>query len=648
MKRKVLLIEPNYKNKYPPIGLMKLASYHRMLGDDVRFFKGDLKQLVIDEIYDELIFKLNKIDNSIFWKQYQPKIREYIVKGSLSILDDLSSLSEKNSPIIKEWFKYYSNYYRKGTYKSNPKWDRVCITTLFTFHWKVTVETIKFAKYFAKDPNEIWIGGVLATVLSKEVKKETGITPYKGLLNKKGILDNNDIIIDTLPLDYSILGEIDYEYTENNAYYGYMTRGCVRKCEFCVVWKLEPKFDKHVPLDTKVNDTAKEFGEKRNLLLLDNNVLASKYFPEIIKEIKNNGFQRGSTYIEPNSLEIAIKNLKSGKNDYSYLRNTYKLYNSLLSKSKGSDKQLVYDLLKENNLLTLYTAEKKSVLSVYPDLAKLYDKYRNKTSKLRYVDFNQGLDARLMTEEKMKLLSEISIKPLRIAFDSLDFKDVYEQSIVWAAKYKIPELSNYLLYNFNDRPEELYLRLDLNVNYCEELDIDIFSFPMKYLPIDMDRFYMNRDYIGIHWNRKFLRAVQAILNSTKGKIGRGLSFFKKAFGRDLDEYFELLYMPETYLIYRYFFEHIGYIQEWKKDFSIKNLNSNELVEAKRIIENNDFSNIDSLTSNSKILKLLNHYSIIKRESVTDPKSKLYKLKKKYDTSGSVLDEVENYKNSFVS
>ena len=43
MKRKVLLIEPDYKNKYPPLGLMKLAMYFRQCGDDVRFYKGRFK-----------------------------------------------------------------------------------------------------------------------------------------------------------------------------------------------------------------------------------------------------------------------------------------------------------------------------------------------------------------------------------------------------------------------------------------------------------------------------------------------------------------------------------------------------------------------------------------------------------------------------
>jgi hypothetical protein len=42
-KLKILLIEPNYSNKYPPIGLMKLSTYHKNLGHEVVFYKGELK-----------------------------------------------------------------------------------------------------------------------------------------------------------------------------------------------------------------------------------------------------------------------------------------------------------------------------------------------------------------------------------------------------------------------------------------------------------------------------------------------------------------------------------------------------------------------------------------------------------------------------
>ena len=56
--RKVLLLEPNYKNKYPPIGLMKLATYFRLRGDDVVFYKGDLKEFIIRQITEECIEQL--------------------------------------------------------------------------------------------------------------------------------------------------------------------------------------------------------------------------------------------------------------------------------------------------------------------------------------------------------------------------------------------------------------------------------------------------------------------------------------------------------------------------------------------------------------------------------------------------------------
>ena len=36
----ILLVEPDYDNKYPPIGLMKIATYYKSKGDYVEFYKG--------------------------------------------------------------------------------------------------------------------------------------------------------------------------------------------------------------------------------------------------------------------------------------------------------------------------------------------------------------------------------------------------------------------------------------------------------------------------------------------------------------------------------------------------------------------------------------------------------------------------------
>ncbi len=93
-----------------------------------------------------------------------------------------------------------------------------------------------------------------------------------------------------------------------------------------------------------------------------------------------------------------------------------------------------------------------------------------------------------------------------------------------SVQHGMKDFSNYLLYNFTDKPTDLYHRMRINVDLCEQLNVSIYSFPMKYHPISGEHSH-DRDYIGQYWNRKYIRAVQAILNATKGKIGRGVSFF---------------------------------------------------------------------------------------------------------------------------
>jgi hypothetical protein len=38
----ILLVEPAYYTRYPPLGLLKLASYHRLEGDTVELVRGCL------------------------------------------------------------------------------------------------------------------------------------------------------------------------------------------------------------------------------------------------------------------------------------------------------------------------------------------------------------------------------------------------------------------------------------------------------------------------------------------------------------------------------------------------------------------------------------------------------------------------------
>jgi hypothetical protein len=79
-------------------------------------------------------------------------------------------------------------------------------------------------------------------------------------------------------------------------------------------------------LKEKIEATKTKFGEQRNLLLLDNNVLYSKRFPEIIQEIIDCGFEKNATITEPNDYEIALKNLDKGYKADSRLKCNVQIY----------------------------------------------------------------------------------------------------------------------------------------------------------------------------------------------------------------------------------------------------------------------------------------------------------------------------------
>ena len=270
-------------------------------------------------------------------------------------------------------------------------------------------------------------------------------------------------------------------------------------------------------------------------------------------------------------------------------------------------------MLYDKNLLNYDTAKKENIIEIHDEVRPHFEMYyKKKKSKERIVDFNQGIDARLITENNMIKLYEIPIKPVRIAFDSWSMKDIYENAVRTAVKAGHKNLSNYILYNYNDTPIELYQRLELNVKLCEELQANIYSFPMKYHPIQDEKYFKNRDYLGKHWNRKFIRAIQAILNSTKGKVGKGSSFFYKAFGRTIDEYEKLLYMPETLIIHRLFYEQNGITEEWWRKFSA--LKEEDKKYVKTIIEKNNFTDINIISHNQAILDVLSYY-LIKRSDV---------------------------------
>ncbi len=624
--RKVLLVEPNYKNKYPPMGLMKLATYYRNRGDDVRFFKGEMKDLAVELICEDLINHLQIIEPNISWGRYYPTFFKFIKVGKYNILDDIKVLEDE---LILNALKEYRKKYKDKDFFTNPPFDKVGITTLFTFYWKKTIETINFAKGLCKNEKDVMVGGIMSTLLPNEVYEETGIFPHVGLLDKPYAIDSDDSsIIDQLPLDYSILDEIDYIYPANNAYFAYMTRGCTNNCPFCAVPTLEPNYCNYISLREQINYTREHFGEQRDLLLMDNNVLASSNYDEIIDEIVECGFGVGATYLPSSEYEIAIRNLRSNYNDRAYIRKTIKLYKKLVEKLKDTDKDALYAKLENADCLNIYTATKEAILELDEYISPLYKKNFKASKRKRIIDFNQGIEAKLVSNENMSKLAKTNIYPLRIAFDHWSLRETYMKSIQSATTNGIKNLSNYMLYNYMDKPEDLYNRMRVTVDLCEKFDASIYSFPMKYHPINDPEFFKNRDYIGKHWNRKFIRAIQAVLNSTKGKIGRGVPFFEEAFGRNLEEFNRILWMPETFIIYRRKHDEelrrrmadkykiVGdennLTAEWWEKF--KALDAEQLKVAKRIIARNQFKEGEYECDDAQIEEVLSYYKIMRKDA----------------------------------
>jgi len=193
-ERQVLLVEPNYHNKYPPLGLMKISAYHKQLGDTVIFFKGQYKDYFFNEKIAGCLakIKLQRFDLED-WQLFEMLVREYLKYRRQEKLQAILQLvPDGNIHTVKHILSAYL------TKESLRKFDRVYVTTLFTFYWKKTIEAIEFAKKVAKTPESIYVGGVAASVIPELFAQETGLVVGKniivGLLDKPRMLDDNDIL----------------------------------------------------------------------------------------------------------------------------------------------------------------------------------------------------------------------------------------------------------------------------------------------------------------------------------------------------------------------------------------------------------------------------------------------------------------------
>jgi hypothetical protein len=265
--------------------------------------------------------------------------------------------------------------------------DIIYITSLFTYAWEPVHEVIRFytAQYRKA---EIIVGGIYATLCSEHLREEfkNRIRIHKGLFKK----------IDNILPDYSLVPEWKASII-------FSSRGCIRKCSFCSVHKLEPKFHPRKSIKRLI------YPGHKKVIFWDNNILASPYWRDI------------------------------------------------------------FDELEELNL---------------------------------EVDFNQGLDARLLNEEVALKLKELKMPIVRLAYDTIGIRTFLKRAITLLNDVGIRgrNIIVYCLYNHeNDNPENFLFRIK------DLLEWGVVAYPMRYEPLEP---MAKNTYVSSNWTKEQLEMIQ--------------------------------------------------------------------------------------------------------------------------------------------
>lgn len=118
----------------------------------------------------------------------------------------------------------------------------------------------------------------------------------------------------------------------------------------------------------------------------------------------------------------------------------------------------------------------------------------------KLVDFNQGVDARLVIEEFAEKISQIKLLCIRISYDSKEVGEYVERAIELINSYGIRKrkIGVYILYNYLDTPEDFFERVKNVLNW------GAVAFIMRFQPLDTLK---RNEYVGSKWDKERLELV---------------------------------------------------------------------------------------------------------------------------------------------
>jgi hypothetical protein len=174
-----------------------------------------------------------------------------------------------------------------------------------------------------------------------------------------------------------------------------------------------------------------------------------------------------------------------------------------------------------------------------PDCKEVLKKIKELDLK---VDFNHGLDARLINEEKAKMLSELRVPMLRLAYDNIREKKAVEKAVGLLTKYGVTKrnILFYVLYNFYDDAKS---KGDTPETFLERIQdiarLGCVSYPMRFEPL---KSLKKNQYVSPLWTQEKMEMIA----QARRVIGFGGAFppyeglVKKFLNtKDFNEAFEL-------------------------------------------------------------------------------------------------------------
>ena len=126
-----------------------------------------------------------------------------------------------------------------------------------------------------------------------------------------------------------------------------------------------------------------------------------------------------------------------------------------------------------------------------------FDKVIDTHKHLHGIDFNQGLDARLLTDYHVDRIRELDLECVRFAWDSMASEEPVHDAIFRCLNAGIPKnkVRCYVLVGFDDDPMDARCR-------CETLkEAGVWANVQRYQPLNS---VVKDSYVGEHWTEREL------------------------------------------------------------------------------------------------------------------------------------------------